>query len=218
MPTMLPALTSRRVTDSSSLDGVGSPDGWLCASTIAAALASSASRNTSRGDMKVWSSEPTLIVAMRTSRCLVSSSAAAQCSRSAPTKWGASTLAARSGEVIASPDGLTGRNRWQIAQLQSRSMAPKLADAPRLADASALADVLATLNRSASRSRMVAGGVCRAMSGDWWLTASPCVVCAHYAAHHTFGGHQLATGWGRRSPVRAARFPANRNRGPDFHR
>ena len=37
------------MTSTSSGDGVGSPDGWLCVATMAAAFASSAALNTSRG-------------------------------------------------------------------------------------------------------------------------------------------------------------------------
>src|SRR5436190_1981399 len=51
---------SRHVTSTSSAVGVGSPDGWLWHTTIAAALASSAALKTSRGCTSVESSVPRL--------------------------------------------------------------------------------------------------------------------------------------------------------------
>ena len=60
--------------------GVGSPDGWLWKSTIAAAAAAAASRNTSRGCTTVESSEPIDTILMRMTRCLVSSMTMPNCS------------------------------------------------------------------------------------------------------------------------------------------
>ena len=60
MPISTPAAISRRVSAMSSSLGSGSPDGWLWNTTIAAAPAAAASRNTSRGWTMLASSVPTV--------------------------------------------------------------------------------------------------------------------------------------------------------------
>ena len=73
MPMISPACTSRLVSSTSSRLGVGSPDGWLWNSTIAAAHAEAASRKISRGCAGLESSVPTETTDVRMSRCFVSS-------------------------------------------------------------------------------------------------------------------------------------------------
>ena len=70
----------RRSASRSSGLGLGSPDGWLWNSTIAAAAAAAASRKTSRGWTTVVSSDPTDTSLIRSTRCFVSSITMPNCS------------------------------------------------------------------------------------------------------------------------------------------
>ena len=80
MPITVPASISRAVSARSSGLGAGSPDGWLWKSTMAAADAAAASRNTSRGCTMVVSSDPTDSTVVLIRRCLVSSITMPKCS------------------------------------------------------------------------------------------------------------------------------------------
>src|SRR3989304_5889188 len=100
IPKSSPAALSRLVMVKSSSDGIGSPDGWLCASMIDAALVRMAGLKTSLGCTKDDVSVPIDTVLMAVIRFFPFNIITKQCSRSASHSNGFMMCAMSFGSLI----------------------------------------------------------------------------------------------------------------------